>query len=189
MTYRWKVLLVHFLILICAWLNTCESLQIYEFWFVILVLLWEIVVFSSAFCVLPSFVTMICVWICALQVISDLRKSLDLSSCVLPLQIHSSQKKIKSQVQARYLNKFAWFSKGRMRQENLNCPLPVSLAQLATYTSPIYPVERHRHLYSFLLGANTIHLSLFVQPASPAWMYFLLSHLPRCLHGDKQLHL
>ncbi|KAI1234423.1 hypothetical protein IHE44_0003473, partial [Lamprotornis superbus] len=34
------------------------------------------------------------------EVISDLRKSLDLSSCVLPLQIHSSQKKIKSQVQA-----------------------------------------------------------------------------------------
>uniref|UniRef100_A0A8C3M733 Uncharacterized protein n=1 Tax=Geospiza parvula TaxID=87175 RepID=A0A8C3M733_GEOPR len=36
----------------------------------------------------------------AVEVISDLRKSLDLSSCVLPLQIHSSQKKIKSQVQA-----------------------------------------------------------------------------------------
>ncbi|NXP89491.1 FACD2 protein, partial [Passerina amoena] len=35
----------------------------------------------------------------AVEVISDLRKSLDLSSCVLPLQIHSSQK-IKSQVQA-----------------------------------------------------------------------------------------
>ncbi|NWR79930.1 FACD2 protein, partial [Centropus unirufus] len=37
------------------------------------------------------------------EVISDLRKSLDLSSCVLPLQILSSQKKLKSQVQARYL--------------------------------------------------------------------------------------
>ncbi|NWV77983.1 FACD2 protein, partial [Dasyornis broadbenti] len=36
----------------------------------------------------------------AVEVIADLRKSLDLSSCVLPLQIHSSQKKIKSQVQA-----------------------------------------------------------------------------------------
>ncbi|NWV25194.1 FACD2 protein, partial [Origma solitaria] len=36
----------------------------------------------------------------AVEVISDLRKSLDLSSCVLPPQIHSSQKKIKSQVQA-----------------------------------------------------------------------------------------
>ncbi|KAF4799441.1 Fanconi anemia group D2 protein [Turdus rufiventris] len=36
----------------------------------------------------------------AVEVISDLRKSLDLSSCVLPLQIQSSQKKIKSQVQA-----------------------------------------------------------------------------------------
>ncbi|NWR01050.1 FACD2 protein, partial [Paradoxornis webbianus] len=36
----------------------------------------------------------------AVEVISDLRKSLDLSSCVLPLQIHSSQKKVKSQVQA-----------------------------------------------------------------------------------------
>ncbi|NWV36396.1 FACD2 protein, partial [Grantiella picta] len=36
----------------------------------------------------------------AVEVISDLRKSLDLSSCVLPLQMHSSQKKIKSQVQA-----------------------------------------------------------------------------------------
>ncbi|NWH90010.1 FACD2 protein, partial [Aegithalos caudatus] len=36
----------------------------------------------------------------AVEVISDLRKNLDLSSCVLPLQIHSSQKKIKSQVQA-----------------------------------------------------------------------------------------
>ncbi|NWX37329.1 FACD2 protein, partial [Notiomystis cincta] len=35
----------------------------------------------------------------AVEVISELRKSLDLSSCVLPLQIHSSQKKIKSQVQ------------------------------------------------------------------------------------------
>ncbi|XP_074734933.1 Fanconi anemia group D2 protein [Strix uralensis] len=36
----------------------------------------------------------------AVEVISDLRKSLDLSSCVLPLQILGSQKKIKSQVQA-----------------------------------------------------------------------------------------
>ncbi|NXQ20430.1 FACD2 protein, partial [Peucedramus taeniatus] len=36
----------------------------------------------------------------AVEVISDLRKSLDLSSCVMPLQIHSSQKKIKSQVQS-----------------------------------------------------------------------------------------
>ncbi|NXF45452.1 FACD2 protein, partial [Oceanites oceanicus] len=36
----------------------------------------------------------------AVQVISDLRKSLDLSSCVLPLQILGSQKKVKSQVQA-----------------------------------------------------------------------------------------
>ncbi|NWX47116.1 FACD2 protein, partial [Steatornis caripensis] len=36
----------------------------------------------------------------AVEVISDLRKSLDLSSCVLPLQILSSQKKLKSQVQA-----------------------------------------------------------------------------------------
>ncbi|XP_023791226.1 Fanconi anemia group D2 protein-like [Cyanistes caeruleus] len=36
----------------------------------------------------------------AVEVISDLRKSLDLSSCVLPLQIHTSQKKIKSQVHA-----------------------------------------------------------------------------------------
>ncbi|NXR01746.1 FACD2 protein, partial [Sagittarius serpentarius] len=35
-----------------------------------------------------------------LQVISDLRKNLDLSSCVLPLQILGSQKKLKSQVQA-----------------------------------------------------------------------------------------
>lgn len=66
-----------------------------------LALLWEIL-FSSAFSVLPSFVTVTCAWICTLQVISDLRKSLDLSSCVLPLQIQSSQKKIKSQVQARY---------------------------------------------------------------------------------------
>lgn len=64
-------------------------------------LLWE-VLFSSAFSILPSFVTVICAWICTSQVISDLRKSLDLSSCVLPLQIHSSQKKIKSQVQGRY---------------------------------------------------------------------------------------
>uniref|UniRef100_A0A8D0EUV7 FA complementation group D2 n=1 Tax=Strix occidentalis caurina TaxID=311401 RepID=A0A8D0EUV7_STROC len=36
----------------------------------------------------------------AVEVISDLRKSLDLSSCVLPLQVLGSQKKIKSQVQA-----------------------------------------------------------------------------------------
>ncbi|NWI88168.1 FACD2 protein, partial [Pitta sordida] len=36
----------------------------------------------------------------AVEVISDLRENLDLSSCVLPLQILSSQKKIKSQVQA-----------------------------------------------------------------------------------------
>ncbi|NXJ98466.1 FACD2 protein, partial [Corythaixoides concolor] len=36
----------------------------------------------------------------AVEVISDLRKSLDLSSCVLPLQMLSSQKKLKSQVQA-----------------------------------------------------------------------------------------
>ncbi|NWW11073.1 FACD2 protein, partial [Oreocharis arfaki] len=36
----------------------------------------------------------------AVEVISDLRKNLDLSSCVLPLQMHSSQKKIRSQVQA-----------------------------------------------------------------------------------------
>ncbi|XP_054243597.1 Fanconi anemia group D2 protein [Indicator indicator] len=36
----------------------------------------------------------------AVEVISDLRKNLDLSSCVLPLQILSSQKKLKSQVQA-----------------------------------------------------------------------------------------
>ncbi|NXC30602.1 FACD2 protein, partial [Campylorhamphus procurvoides] len=36
----------------------------------------------------------------AVEVISDLRKNLDLSSCVLPLQILSSQKKIKSQAQA-----------------------------------------------------------------------------------------
>ncbi|XP_068264845.1 Fanconi anemia group D2 protein isoform X1 [Nyctibius grandis] len=36
----------------------------------------------------------------AVEVISDLRKSLDLSSCVLPLQIPGSQKKLKSQVQA-----------------------------------------------------------------------------------------
>ncbi|KAF1467207.1 Fanconi anemia group D2 protein, partial [Pygoscelis antarcticus] len=36
----------------------------------------------------------------AVEVISDLRKSLDLSSCVLPLQILGSQKKLKSQVQA-----------------------------------------------------------------------------------------
>ncbi|NXI58264.1 FACD2 protein, partial [Chloroceryle aenea] len=35
----------------------------------------------------------------AVEVISDLRKSLDLSSCVLPLQILSSQKKLKSQAQ------------------------------------------------------------------------------------------
>uniref|UniRef100_A0A8B9BRD8 FA complementation group D2 n=1 Tax=Anser brachyrhynchus TaxID=132585 RepID=A0A8B9BRD8_9AVES len=35
----------------------------------------------------------------AVEVISDLRKSLDLSSCVLPLQILGSQKKLKSQVQ------------------------------------------------------------------------------------------
>lgn len=90
------------------------------FWFVILGLFWEIVLFSSAFSVIPPFVTVICAWICALQVISDLRQNLDLSSCVLPLQMHSSQKKIKSQVQARYLNRFIWFSKGRMRQENLN---------------------------------------------------------------------
>ncbi|XP_042655668.1 Fanconi anemia group D2 protein isoform X2 [Tyto alba] len=34
------------------------------------------------------------------EVISDLRKNLDLSSCVLPLQILGSQKKLKSQVQA-----------------------------------------------------------------------------------------
>lgn len=62
--------------------------------------------FSSAFSVLLSSVTVIYAWICTLQVISDLRKSLDLSSCVLPLQIHSSQKKVKSQIQARYLNRF-----------------------------------------------------------------------------------
>ncbi|NXF38228.1 FACD2 protein, partial [Nyctibius bracteatus] len=36
----------------------------------------------------------------AVEVISDLRKSLDLSSCVLPLQIPGSQKKLKSQIQA-----------------------------------------------------------------------------------------
>ncbi|NXT33707.1 FACD2 protein, partial [Pelecanoides urinatrix] len=36
----------------------------------------------------------------AVEVISDLRKSLDLSSCVLPLQIRGSQKQLKSQVQA-----------------------------------------------------------------------------------------
>ncbi|XP_055660391.1 Fanconi anemia group D2 protein isoform X2 [Falco peregrinus] len=36
----------------------------------------------------------------AVEVISDLRKNLDLSSCVLPLQILGSQKKLKSQVQA-----------------------------------------------------------------------------------------
>ncbi|NXH20167.1 FACD2 protein, partial [Bucco capensis] len=36
----------------------------------------------------------------AVEVISDLRKNLDLSSCVLPLQILGSQKKPKSQVQA-----------------------------------------------------------------------------------------
>ncbi|KAF1395808.1 Fanconi anemia group D2 protein, partial [Spheniscus mendiculus] len=36
----------------------------------------------------------------AVEVISDIRKSLDLSSCVLPLQILGSQKKLKSQVQA-----------------------------------------------------------------------------------------
>ncbi|XP_064012720.1 Fanconi anemia group D2 protein [Pogoniulus pusillus] len=36
----------------------------------------------------------------AVEVISDLRRNLDLSSCVLPLQILSSQKKLKSQVQA-----------------------------------------------------------------------------------------
>ncbi|NXI65032.1 FACD2 protein, partial [Anseranas semipalmata] len=36
----------------------------------------------------------------AVEVISDLRKSLDLSSCVLPLQILGSQKKLKSQAQA-----------------------------------------------------------------------------------------
>ncbi|KAM6300768.1 Fanconi anemia group D2 protein [Aegotheles albertisi] len=36
----------------------------------------------------------------AVEVISDLRKSLDLSSCVLPLQMLGSQKKLKSQVQA-----------------------------------------------------------------------------------------
>ncbi|KFP60779.1 Fanconi anemia group D2 protein, partial [Cariama cristata] len=35
----------------------------------------------------------------AVEVVSDLRKSLDLSSCVLPLQILGSQKKLKSQVQ------------------------------------------------------------------------------------------
>ncbi|NWW91644.1 FACD2 protein, partial [Rhynochetos jubatus] len=35
----------------------------------------------------------------AVEVISDLRKSLDLSSCVLPLQTLGSQKKLKSQVQ------------------------------------------------------------------------------------------
>ncbi|XP_065498322.1 Fanconi anemia group D2 protein isoform X4 [Caloenas nicobarica] len=35
----------------------------------------------------------------AVEVISDLRKNLDLSSCVLPLQILGSQKKLKSQVQ------------------------------------------------------------------------------------------
>uniref|UniRef100_A0A672U5D9 FA complementation group D2 n=1 Tax=Strigops habroptila TaxID=2489341 RepID=A0A672U5D9_STRHB len=36
----------------------------------------------------------------AVEVISDLRKNLDLSSCDLPLKILSSQKKVKSQVQA-----------------------------------------------------------------------------------------
>ncbi|NWX15453.1 FACD2 protein, partial [Aegotheles bennettii] len=36
----------------------------------------------------------------AVEVISELRKSLDLSSCVLPLQMLGSQKKLKSQVQA-----------------------------------------------------------------------------------------
>ncbi|NXJ74553.1 FACD2 protein, partial [Trogon melanurus] len=36
----------------------------------------------------------------AVEVISDLRKNLDLSSCVLPLHILSSQKKLKSQVKA-----------------------------------------------------------------------------------------
>ncbi|XP_071406849.1 Fanconi anemia group D2 protein isoform X2 [Pithys albifrons albifrons] len=36
----------------------------------------------------------------AVEVISDLRKNLDLSSCVLPLQLLNSQKKTKSQVQA-----------------------------------------------------------------------------------------
>uniref|UniRef100_A0A8C9FBS6 FA complementation group D2 n=1 Tax=Pavo cristatus TaxID=9049 RepID=A0A8C9FBS6_PAVCR len=36
----------------------------------------------------------------AVEVISDLRKSLDLSSCVLPLQMQVSQRKLKSQAQA-----------------------------------------------------------------------------------------
>uniref|UniRef100_A0A8V1AG99 Fanconi anemia complementation group D2 n=1 Tax=Gallus gallus TaxID=9031 RepID=A0A8V1AG99_CHICK len=36
----------------------------------------------------------------AVEVISDLRKSLDLSSCVLPLQLLGSQRKLKSQAQA-----------------------------------------------------------------------------------------
>ncbi|NWI51741.1 FACD2 protein, partial [Calyptomena viridis] len=63
-------------------------------------LLAEVRAFTEHFFVPPLSVTVICVWICTLQVISDLRKNLDLSSCVLPLQILSSQKKIKSQVQA-----------------------------------------------------------------------------------------
>lgn len=39
-----------------------------------------------------------------LQVISALRKNLDLSSCILPLQIRSSQSKLKNQPQTRYLH-------------------------------------------------------------------------------------
>lgn len=90
-----------------------------SFWFVILRLFCEIM-FSFPQPFLSSYVTVICTGIFVLQVISDLRKSLDLSSCVLPLQILGSQKKLKSQVQARYLSWFTWFSKGEMGQENFS---------------------------------------------------------------------
>lgn len=108
---------------VSAWSNAYNSLQIREvFWFVILRLFCKIVV-SFPQPLLSSYDTVICAGICVLQVISDLRKSLDLSSCVLPLQILGSQKKLKSQVQARYLSWFTWFSKDKMGQENFGSSL------------------------------------------------------------------
>lgn len=65
-------------------------------------LFFEIVFFFSSF----SCSSLICAGLYILQVISDLRKNLDLSSCDLPLKILSSQKKVKSQVQARYFSRF-----------------------------------------------------------------------------------
>lgn len=123
--------------------------------------------FLSFFCSL-LIVTVICAWICDLQVISDLRKSLDLSSCVLPLQIHSSQKKIKSQVQARYLNRFMWFYKGKIRQENLKCSSSGLSGTIGFIHRPNLFCGKAWMPLFLPACTNTAHLSLLVQAASPA---------------------